>query len=349
LRQVWPADLVAAASEQAELRGRAAAKFTRAASMLFTRDGLEQATAEEVAHHRATRFAGVAGVLLDLCCGVGGDLVALAAAVDGPVIGVDRDELHAICARHNARAYGADAVAVVVADVTDIRVGSAGAVFVDPARRRGDLRGGSSPSLEWCFERPADRVCVKAAPGLDKDVVPAGWEVEFVADHRSLKEAVLWSPAWATANSRATVLPAGDTLVTDPGTPSAPVRPPGRFLLDPSPAVTRAGAVADLAARLGAWQIDERIAFLSADEPLHSPFGRGLVVEASLPFAVKPLTAELRRLDIGSIDIRRRGLAGDADELKRRLRPSGSRFATVVLTRVVNRPWAFVCNDVDAP
>jgi hypothetical protein len=100
---------------------------------------------------------------------------------------------------------------------------------------------------------------------------------------------------------------------------------------------------------LDAWQIDERIAFLSADVPLRSPFGRGLVVEASLPFAVKALTAELRRLDIGRVDIRRRGLAGDVDDLKRRLRTGGSRTATVILTRVVNRPWVFICSDLETP
>ena len=315
--------------------------------MLLTRDGLEQSTGEQVARHRARRFAALTGTVLDLCCGIGGDLVALGAAVNR-VIGVDRDETHAICARHNAKQYDVDAP-VVVADVADVRVGSAAAVFVDPARRAEDRRGGSSPSLQWCFDLPVDRVCVKAAPGLEKDVVPAGWEIEFVADHRALKEAVLWSPAWATARGRATVLPAGASLVAEPSTPAAPVRPPGRFLLDPSPAVTRSGAVADLAARLDAWQIDERIAFLSADEPLRSPFGRGLVVEASLPFAVKPLVAELRRLDIGRVEIRRRGLAGDVDELKRRLRTNGSRVATVVLTRVADKPWSFVCSDADTP
>src|SRR4029079_370124 len=124
---------------------------------------------------------------------------------------------------------------------------------------------------------------------------------------------------------------------------------PGSYLFDPSPAVTRAGLVAELAARVGAWQVDERIALLSADVPLPSPFGRGLRVEASLPFAVKPLTAELRRLDVGRVEIRRRGLAGDVDELKRRRRTDGSRVATVVITRVVNRPWAFVCSDVQTP
>ena len=66
---------------------------------------------------------------------------------------------------------------------------------------------------------------------------------------RELKEAVLWSPAWASADRRATVLqpalnPQGnETLVANPETPPAEVRAPGRYLLDPSPAVTRAGDV----------------------------------------------------------------------------------------------------------
>jgi hypothetical protein len=73
-----------------------------------------------------------------------------------------------------------------------------------------------------------------------------------------------------------------------------------------------------------------------------------LSVEASLPFGVKPLAAELRRLDIGSVELRRRGLAGDVTDLRRRLRGAGARSATVLLTRVVNKPWALVCSDLPA-
>ena len=366
LRATWPAELVAAATGQAELRERARAKFARAGQMLFTRAGLEQATADAVARHRAARFAGVTGLVLDLCCGIGGDTAAIASAAPGAdVVGIDRDETHALLARHNAGVHDAPA-RTVVADVRDVRVEPATAVFVDPARRSAggagpDRRGGYLPPLDWCLALPVDRVCVKAAPGLDRAGVPDRWEVEFVAHGRDLKEAVLWSPAWspawASGGACATVLlgdPAGDgvsahTLHADPSTPPAPVRPPGAHLLDPSPAVTRAGAVADLAAMLGAAQIDPRIAFLTADHPLSSPFGRSLVIEASLPFGVKALAAELRRLDIGSADIRRRGLAGDVDDLRRRLRPHGSRHGVVVLTRVVNRPWAFVCTEPAEP
>jgi hypothetical protein len=306
---------------------------------LLTRAGLEQATAAPVAGHRAKRFASVDGVVADLCCGIGSDLHALAQVAE--VVGVDRDETHAVCARHNAVAP------VAVADVRDLRLGGVAAVFIDPARRAGDRRGGSEPSLDWCFSLLPSHIAVKAAPGIDVSVVPIDWETEFVADGRDLKEACLWSPGFATATRRATVLPSGASLVVTGDPPAPNVRPPGEYVLDPSPAVTRAGAVTLLAEELAAWQIDRQIAFLSADHRLISPFGRELRVEASFPFSVKALAAELRRLDIGAIELRRRGLAGDVDELQRRMRPRGSRRGTVLLTRVVNKPWTIICTEPD--
>ena len=78
------------------------------------------------------------------------------------------------------------------------------------------------------------------------------------------------------------------------------MRAPGAYLLDPSPAVTRAGLVEELGRDLGAWKLDPRIAFLSADEPLRSPFGRALRVEASLPWNLKRLRQVLRERGVGT-------------------------------------------------
>ena len=60
LRREYPADLVALAMAQRELRKAAAAKFSRAADMLFTRAGYEQSSSEAIARHRARRLAGTA-------------------------------------------------------------------------------------------------------------------------------------------------------------------------------------------------------------------------------------------------------------------------------------------------
>ena len=348
LRAEYPAELVRDALAQHQLRMRAEPKFSRAGDMFFTRAGLEQASAEVVARHRARRYLD-AGRVADLCCGIGGDLVALAAS--HRVVAVDHDPLHLRMARANAEAYGvAGRVTTMLADARDAGLTGVQAVFIDPARRTGQRRlraGDSQPPLGWCL-RLADRVGrvgIKAAPGLPHEVVPPGWELEFVSVGRELKEAVAWSPAQATAARRATILPAGDTLVQATEGEPADVRPPGEFLLDPNPAVTRAGLVRELARMLGAWQIDEQIAFLSADSAPRTPFARVLRVIDSAPWQQKRLPARLRALDIGAVDIRRRGLAGDVERLHRQLRLSGSRRATLVMTRVNDRPWALVCVD----
>jgi SAM-dependent methyltransferase len=351
LRERFPAELVAAALAQQALRARAAAKFSMANRMWFTRDGLEQASAEPLARHRAARYAAFA-VVADLCCGIGGDLCALAPG--RAVLAVDLDPVHVRMARENARVHGAGEVAAACADVRHLRLPAALAVFVDPARREGGRRlpaGESRPPLAWCLGL-ADRVAgvgIKAAPGLPLGLVPAGWEVELLADRRELREAVLWSPTMATTTRRATVFPGPHTLEARPG-PPVRCAPPGGFLLDPSPAVTRAGLVEELGRDLDAWKLDPRIAFLSADEPLRSPFGRSLRVEASLPWNLKRLREVLRQRGIGTVEVRKRGSAVDVAGLTTRLRLRGDGRAVVVLTRVADRPWALVCTeDRDPP
>jgi SAM-dependent methyltransferase len=388
LRREYPASLVAAAMAQRELRLAAAAKFSRAGEMLFTRAGYEQSSSETIAGYRAGRL-GHASRVADLCCGIGGDLIALAAASD--VLAVDRDETHVRLALHNAAVYGrAEHVTPVVADVREVPLAGVDAVFIDPARRAGPgaasapgaappatlsgtgrrFRAGTSePPLDWCvaLTSQVEAVCVKAAPGIPEELIPPAWEAEFIAEARDLKEAVLWSPSLAAASPagapdgargprRATVLATGPggqpprphTLVARPGEP-LPLREPGEYLLDPNPAVTRAGLVEDLARDLGGdiAKIDPRIAFLTLGRDVRTPFARTLRVRHSAPWHEKQFAKRLRELDVGAVDIRRRGLAGDVDQIRRRLKLAGKARATIVITRVNDKPWGLICTDPD--
>ena len=62
LRREYPADLVATAMAQRELRLAAEAKFSRAARMLFTRACYEQSSSETIARYRACRASGTRAV-----------------------------------------------------------------------------------------------------------------------------------------------------------------------------------------------------------------------------------------------------------------------------------------------
>jgi SAM-dependent methyltransferase len=354
LRAEYPPDLVAAALTQQALRTAARAKFGRADDMLFTRAGLEQASSELTAAHSARRFAGL-DLVADLCCGIGGNLTALADTARR-VVGIDTDLDALRFADHNAAVLCATAdVALARADVRDLsyggpRGGPVAAIFIDPARRAAGRRlraGDSEPPLPWCraLARQVPRVCIKAAPGLDHRLVPDDWEAEFVATGRALKEALLWSPAFATTPRRATVLPTGATLVAGSGEP-VPVADPGEYLLDPNPAVTRAGLVQELGRELSAWQLDPMTAFLSLDRSVSTPFARTLRVVESMPWHERAVARRLRELGIGTVDIRRRGLAGDVDLIRRRLRLRGDRTAIIVLTRRADQPWGLICEAV---
>ena len=349
LRRSYPADLVAAAFSLTELRRLGRAKFGRADEMWFTRDGLEQAAPEAVSAHIAERYRG-ADRIVDLCTGIGGNLVMLAG--QAPVTAVDADPVHLAMAGLNAGVYGRDGVTLVREDVTCFPVPAGAAVFVDPARRAGQRRlaaGQSSPPLSWCLglASAGGAVGVKVAPGIPAELVPVGWEAEFISSGRQLGGAMLWSPALSTVPRRATLLPAGLTLVAVPGS-AVPVAMPGRYVIDPDPAVTRAGLVEDLARSLSpleVWKIDSRVGFLACDCEVRTAFGRTLLVEESLPWSLKRVRSAVRAAGGGSVDIRKRGSAVDVDELHRRLDLSGARRLTLVLTRVLGRPWALVCSD----
>ena len=344
-------DLAAAALTQIELRRRAAAKFgTAAATMFFTRAGLEQATRAAVADRRAARLA-AAGIrtLADLGCGLGAD--ALAAARAGILVyAVESDPLTAAIAAANAAATGlADAVRVECADATTVRVEDYDAVFADPARRRSgrgrvfDPRAYSPP---WDFvaglARRVPHTVLKLAPGIDHSLLPPGAEGEWVSVGGDLVEAAFWCGPLASAPRRATLLPGGAEL-TGTGTVAAPVSTVGAFLYDPDPAVVRAHLVAEFAAAVGGRLADPEIAYVYTDRPADTPFGRRLPVTDVLPFSLKRLRSLLRERGVGRLEIRKRGSALEPERLRRELRLSGPAAASLVLTRVAGEPTALLC------
>ncbi|MFJ3925716.1 methyltransferase domain-containing protein [Streptomyces sp. NPDC090022] len=380
LRREHPAALVSAALGQARLRGRAVAKFGErdAYRMYFTPGGGEMATRASVAAYRAERIAAL-GVrsLADLCCGIGGDAIALARA-GIRVLAVDRDPLTAAVARANAEALGlAELIEVREADVTEVDTSGYDAVFLDPARRGGRGRifdpEAYSPPLSWAVEtaRAARYAAIKIAPGIPHEAVPAEAEAEWISDTGDVKEAVLWfaaplEPAPGTATTpaattpattpavtpgavRATLLPGPHSLRTTDPLPDPETGPVGRYLYEPDGAVIRAHLVAEVAAGLGGRLIDPTIAYITADELRATPYATAYEITDVLPFGLKKLKALLREREVGVLTVKKRGSAIEPEELRKKVKPQGRNAATVFLTRVAGAPSMLIGFPAPAP
>lgn len=339
LRKRHPAELAKAAVETTLLRIRARDKFSQADRMYFTREALEQATSEAVAGYRALRFEPFKHVA-DLCCGIGGDALALA-ATGLTVDAVDSDPLRVAMVDANAAALGlAGRVRGVVGDALAVPLPSVEAGFADPARRAGGRRyldpEDYTPPLStlracWPTEFPLG---VKIAPGVaQSDIRSLDAEVEFVSLGGELKECVLWFGPLRSAARRATVLPSRRTLFADDLREPRPCAPVGEFLYDPDPAVTRAGLVTDLAERLDAHPIDPQVQLLTSNRHERTPFATAFVVEHSAPYHAKLLRSYLRERHVGCVTIIKRGSPADADDLQRKLKLDGPHQRTLILTR----------------
>ncbi len=328
------------------LRRRANVKLPGTGNWLFTDEALQQASAAVVAQHRARRLSGA--VVHDVTCSIGTELAALRGTA-AQVVGSDLDPVRLAMARHNLGADAdlcrADALRPVTRDAV---------VLADPARRTGGRRrfdpGDYQPPLDELLDTYRYReLAVKCAPGIDfRHVGGLGFqgEIEVTSYRGSVREACLWSLGLAEpgVRRRATVLDRGEQI-SDAEPDDCPVRPAGRWIVDPDGAVVRAGLVRHYAARHGLWQLDAHIAYLSGDR---LPNGlRGFEVLDQLPFDERRLRQALSALDCGALEILVRGVDVEPDALRRRLRPRGSRSLAVVISRfgsgVGSRPQAYVC------
>jgi hypothetical protein len=347
MRKQFPEDLVKAAIETAIRRQKAASKFSRADWMYFTRDALEQSSGEVISTYRAKRFAQF-GLIADLCCGIGGDLISLAGVTN--VVAVDADSLRLAMATENVRAYDRlDRVTIIMDDAATMSKPRLDAAFLDPDRRADGKRHvrirNYSPSLDVVRSVFGNGfpLGVKVAPAVPwEELQTYDSEKEFISVDGELKECVLWFGPLTTTGRRATVLPQAVTIFADqPAEPAEP-GPPLAYLYDPDPAVVRSGLVANLGQMLNARPIDAEIAYLTSDHFTPTPFARGYAIEESMPFHARRLGERLRELNVGPVTITKRGSAVGVEELRRKWRLTGSELRTVILTRVLGKPWALI-------
>ena len=344
LRRAHDGAVVAAALELVAARRKARVKFPQAERLWCDLAGVEQASDARVAAWKAARMREVLGEdaeVLDLCCGIGGDAMSIAAA-GLAVTAIDLDPRRAWMTERNASCRAS------VADVESFSLAGA-ALHADPARR--DERAGRRawtlddhrPGRAW-IERAlheSHAAAIKFSPAVDRRAfgdAPIEWE--WIESDGALVQAVAWSGRFAhlPRGTRATAVSragAGQSIAGVPddarvGRLSADgTLREGAWLGEPASALERARLLMEALAVSGAREVAREIApglgLVVVEERPATPWFEWFRVAAELTGraeALPRLATDLARAQgvAGQLrSVRVRGGAADADQLTRAL------------------------------
>ncbi|GGB47043.1 hypothetical protein GCM10011492_42740 [Flexivirga endophytica] len=352
-------DLVAAALTQSRLRARAERKFGAAAhSMLFTVDGLEQATRRQIAQLHARRLSDSgARQVFDLGCGVGADARAFATA-GLRVTAVDADEVTAGVAEFNLRPFEHARARCDLAEnvaIPDQQLARDVAVWLDPARRTpgvSDMQGRTrrtfrldqlAPSWDLVRELCAGAATagVKLSPSFAHAQIPPGTQAQWTSYEGEVLECVLWwnNAAWDAGRSAVVVSDqfAYEVLERDAAGANPETARLDRmhgYLYEADRAVIRAGLSGALVRRVDGVELDTGVGIVTSPREVLVPWAKKYAVIDAIPFNVKALRSWVRDHRIGRLTIKKKGASVDPEQLRRQLRPRGDNDATILVTRV---------------
>lgn len=378
-REGHSAELVAAALSQSRLRARAVDKFGEfAQDLLFTQDGLEQATRLEVATTHAHRFTTLSlATVHDLGCGIGADAVTMS-VLGITVAAIDADPVTAAVADANLRPWPDSRARVGLAEdftppVHAMRDRTG--VWLDPARRQrgvADVHGRArrsyrlddiSPSWQTVLEIAArvPATGVKLSPAFAHDHIPVGAEAQWTSwDGTVVECAIWWGPLVRRAGRSARVMGPGhppieiDEAMAERDPPVAEsFAHVGAWLHEPDRAVTTAGLIGAVTGPLAGWEVEAGLGYVLTDSDAALPFARRYAVHEAMPFTVKSLRGWLRERGITGLTIKKRGVRLDDDDLRRQLRigtkAGDGAQATIVLTRIAGQQVVLVVSPAPAP
>jgi hypothetical protein len=347
-------ELLRFALNQAALKKRGTQKFGElAADLLFTEAGLEQATRLEVAAWHARKFAS-AGIatITDLGAGIGADSIAFCQA--GLITTSIENHPEAFLAlEHNIRNY--PGCKALNQDVEQTAIETQG-VWLDPARRDQDRKSLTpqrlqpemfSPNLDLVFEIAAKHAAgVKLAPAFPHELIPKDFEANWVSHSQDLVELTLWGAPLGSPGVKKAVLVAETVLEFEGVHQLAPIAKLSNFIFEPDVSLIRSHLIGAFANQHGLELIAENIAYLTSDEQLESPWLKSYRVIDVLPLDEKIIRTYCHKNQIGTLEIKKRGVDITPEQLRPKLKLKGAGTATLILTRVGSARQAIVCEPI---
>ncbi|HVT82918.1 MAG TPA: hypothetical protein VHM90_19935, partial [Phycisphaerae bacterium] len=203
LRKRFSPEILHAALTLGGLQKRGRGKFPALRYVWGTPEALEQSSSMAVAAHKASRFARAGATeTVDLCCGIGGDAMALAHA--GRVWGVDLSAVRATCLGYNFEQLPVPAPVMIAGDVLRVlpQLPRGACFHIDPSRRQATTSGSARRSAKYADLIPGPEViekvsahfaggAIKLSSAVDFGDLPQG-HLELISENGSVVQAVLW-------------------------------------------------------------------------------------------------------------------------------------------------------------
>jgi len=310
LRKNWSAEEVRVAIELTRARASAIGRLENAETLVSDLEGVQQSSSSRVAKWKAKRFEHASHVV-DLCCGVGGDLLYLPKGA----IGIDIDPLRCWMAKENTRKK------IICEDVRTYSGLENSLILLDPSRRDQNGRrlglDEMQPNIS-IVQEICEKVrggCVKLSPAIDlEDVESIGEqrEVEYVEDRGKVTQGIVWfnSLANASVEVTATSLSHGKTISGVAQTPRVSDEI-GSWVHEPNPAVERAKLHGSLSHALALWEPAFGLGLLCSHEPIDSPWFTSFEVLATTTLRTEKVSEALKKYNGGEVEVKTRG--GEVD------------------------------------
>jgi hypothetical protein len=225
--------------------------------------------------------------------------------------------------------------------------------LIDPARRRishgqrwdDSLMSPNFSEIERLV-RVYGNLAIKLRPGvMAPDYLMEG-ELEFVGVGDDCLELTVWMGEIGKRNHiTASELNSGSFLSMsgeDIQDTFGAVKEPGNYLYEPVKVLIRSHLFGLIANKMGLWQIDPQIAYLSGNECVTTPWLKKYKILKIMPFNLKTIKSIIKKYQIGWLEIKKRGLEMLPEKIRKELDPRGENHAVLVFTRIRGRKSALL-------
>jgi hypothetical protein len=344
---------------QIALRRKAIDKFPEASQLLFTKEGLEQATREEIAEYVASRYQPF-DVRVDMTAGIGGDAREILKGAS-QAIALERDPVTLRILRHNFRIWNLDQVQFLEQNAYSYNPPQGAVLYLDPMRRDALGRRTSQISL-WepnpitILSRLPDILGsgVKVSPAFDYQELEASdlvVEVEMIGWQKNLKQAVWWTGVLSTpgVTRKVTLLPSGWTLDNSHSAPEITCLEPCQYIIDPHPAILRAQLADHFCSRYSLFKLDPHIGYFTTQviPDFESPdIARVYRVIDVSKYNLRNLKKTLKSFHLKSARLRQRGFPIELQVIQKKLNLPEGNDCTILLARIGPSLFSIIAEKV---